>query len=126
MRAWYDRYLAVFTAAGRGESEPEAVVGFYAAPLLLTTDDVVVTLRTTEEVATWVDGQVSGLRAEQYDRSEMLSSDLRSLNRRTALLRAAFSRRRADGSEIGAFEVTYVVTRGTEGLRFAALALHTS
>ena len=124
VRAWFDEYLTAFAAAGRGELPPKDVVGFYAAPLLLTTEDVVARLVSSDEVAAWLQTQVDGMRAAGYDRSETLSSEVRVLNSTTALHRAEFSRRRADGGEINAFAVTYVITRGADGLRISALVLH--
>lgn len=126
VRAWFEEYLSAFAAAGRGERQPADVVGFYSAPLLLTTDDLVVWLRTTEDVASWLQAQVDGMLAAEYDHSETLSSDTTMLNQRTALHRAAFSRRRTDGEEINGLDVTYVVTRGPDGFHISALMLHSA
>lgn len=124
VRGWFEEYLFVFAATGRGERQPADVVGFYSAPLLLTSDDLVVWLRTTEEVASWLQTQVDGMLAAKYDRSETLSSETAQLNHNTAMHRATFSRQRADGEEINRLTVTYVVTHGTDGFHISVLVLH--
>lgn len=124
VRGWFDEYLSVFAATGRGERHPADVVGFYSAPLLLTTDDLVVWLRTTDEVASWLQTQMDGMLAAKYDHSETLSSDTATLNHNTAMHRATFSRQRADGDEINRLTVTYIVTHETDGFQISALVLH--
>jgi uncharacterized NTF2-like protein DUF6841 len=57
---WFDDYLAVFAACGRGERPITDVLDYYRAPLLLSTDDVVLTLSTVDDVAAWVQSQVDG------------------------------------------------------------------
>lgn len=126
VRDWFSEYLSVFAATGRGEVDPTEVVRFYAAPLLLTTDDVVVSVGTEEEIAAWVQTQVDGMLAASYDRTETLSSDLTIVNRNTALHRAEFSRQRADGEEISRLTVTYLITRAEKGLGISALLLHSA
>jgi hypothetical protein len=64
------------------------------------------------------------MRAADYHHSDLLGSEVTVLNATSALYRGAFSRRRADGSEIGRLTVTYLVTDGTVGRRTSALALH--
>jgi hypothetical protein len=121
---WFEQYLSAFAASGRGERPAADVVGFYSAPLLLTSDDVVVWLHTTDEVAAWLQTQVDGMLAADYDHSRTLSSETVVVNQHTALHRAAFSRERADGEEISRLEVTYLVTRQAEGFRISAMILH--
>ena len=64
------------------------------------------------------------MRAADYHHSDVLGSEVTVLNAMSALYRGAFSRRRADGSEIGRLTVTYLVTDGMVGRRISALALH--
>ncbi|UUZ59314.1 DUF6841 family protein [Nocardioides sp. B-3] len=47
---WFEEYLSAFAASGRGERQPADIVGFYSAPLLVTTDDPVLWLHTSDEV----------------------------------------------------------------------------
>jgi hypothetical protein len=123
---WFDDYLSAFAAFGRGEvDEPRLLLDYYAVPLLLTTDDAVVALTTEDEVINAVRGQIGGLRDAGYHRSEVLTSELSVLNARTALYAAEFSRRRADGSEIGRLAATYLMTVGAVGRRISALIVPT-
>ena len=123
--AWFDEYLRAFAACGRGESDDlRSLLRYYGVPLVLTTDVGAFGLTTDEQVLTGLAQQVDGMRAEGYDRSEMLSSDWAALNASSALHTAGFSRRRADGSEIGRLRVTYLVTDGPQGRRISALAVH--
>ncbi len=125
VRGWFAEFLAVFAACGRGERPTAGLLGYYAATVLVTTDDVVLTLRTGDEVASWLQSQVDGMLAAKYDHSEVLDSDVTILNVNTALHRAAFSRQREDGEEINRLTVTYVITDGSDRRRISALAVHT-
>lgn len=107
---------------GRGElDDPRLLLDYYAVPLLLTTDDAVVAFTTDDEAINAVRGQIGGLRDAGYHRSEVLASELSVLNARTAVYAAEFSRRRADGREIGRLAATYLMTVGTVGRRISAL-----
>lgn len=126
VREWFSEYLSVFAATGRGEVEPTEVVRFYAAPLLLTTDDVLVSVGTESEIAAWVQTQVDAMLASAYDHTETLSSDVMILNRNTALHRGEFSRQRADGEEISRLTVSYLITRASDVFGISALVLHSA
>lgn len=63
------------------------------------------------------------MRAADYHHSDVLGSEITVLDATSALYRGAFSRRRADGSEIGRLTVTYLVT-GAVGRRTSALAVY--
>lgn len=126
VRDWFAGYLSTFAALGRGESRPGEVVLYYGVPFLLTTDDVSISLGTTDQVVGWLQTQVDGMAAANYDHTEILASEVTIVNRNTALHRAEFSRQRADGSEINQMSVTYVITRESEGLRVSALLLHSA
>ena len=67
VRAWYDEYLRAFAACGRGESDEAA--------LALTTED---------EGVNAARRQIDGMRAANYDRSEMHSETV-ALNATSAL-----------------------------------------
>ena len=115
----------MFAACGRGERPTADVIGYYATQVLLTTDDVVLTLRTGDELTFWLQGQVDAMRAASYHQSEVLDSDITILNVNTALHRASFSRQRHDGSEINRLTVSYVITDELGRYRISALAIHT-
>ena len=121
---WFAQYLSAFAALGRGESRPGDVVPYYRVPLLLTTDDVIVSLGTVDEVAAWLQSQADATSAMGYNHTETLASDMEILNRNTAVHRAEISRQRADGTEINQMSVSYVITRESEGFRISTLVLH--
>lgn len=121
---WFEQYLDAFAACGRGELPLDEVLPYYGVPLLITTDDIVATVSSAEEVAGWVGTQIEGMLAAGYDRSEVLAAETTVVNANTALHRGEFSRRRADGSEISRLTVTYVITGGDDDRRISALLVH--
>ena len=125
VRAWFQEYLVVFAACGRGESNDlRALTNFYGVPLLLTTDATAVALLTEDEVLEAMSGQIAGMRAAGYERTATLDSDTTAINATTAIHTAAFSRRRSDGSEIGRLQATYLITDRGHGRRISVLAVH--
>ena len=126
-RDWFAEYVRAFEACGRGASDDiSRLMQYYGVPLLLTTEATAVALMTEEEVLAAVRDQISGMRAADYDRSETLDSETTSINATTALHTAEFSRRRADGSEIGRLRATYLMIDSERGRRISALAVHTA
>lgn len=69
-------------------------------------------------------GQIDGMRAAGYDRSETLQTDIVGVSATTVLYTAEFSRQRADRSEIGRLRATYLITLSASGRRISALAVH--
>jgi hypothetical protein len=121
---WFGEYLDAFAACGRGESDTASLLAYYGVPLLLTTDDGFVALTSDDQVVAAMQGQVDGMRAADYRRSEVLGSEVTVLNSTSALYRGTFSRQRSDGGEIGRLTGTYLVTDGSIGRRISALAVH--
>jgi NTF2-like protein (DUF6841) len=125
VRRWFDEYLRAFGACGRGDTdELRPLLAYYGMPLLLSTDDAAVALTSEDEVLNALRRQVDGMRADGYDRSDTLSSHFTAINRTSVLHAAEFSRRRADGSEIGRLRGTYLITTGAGGRRISALVVH--
>jgi hypothetical protein len=120
---WFGEYLDAFAACGRGERDAASLLAYYGVPLLLTTNDGFVALTSDDQVVAVAQQQVDGMRAADYDHSEVLSSEVTVLNSTSALYRGAFSRRRGDGGEINRLSVTYLVTDGPVGRRISALAV---
>jgi hypothetical protein len=118
---WFGEYLDAFAACGRGERDAASLLAYYGVPLLLTTDDGCLALTTDDQVVAAAQQQVDGMRAADYDHSEVLFSEVAVLNSTSALYRGSFSRRRRDGGEIGRLTVTYLVTDGSIGRRISAL-----
>ena len=110
--------------AGLRSADAASLLAYYGIPLLLATDDGFIALTSDDQVVAAAQQRIDGMRAADYDHSEVLGSEVTVLNATSALYRGAFSRRRADGAEIGRFTVTYLVTDGSVGRRISALVLH--
>jgi uncharacterized NTF2-like protein DUF6841 len=89
-----------------------------------STDEDFTALTSEDQVTAAAQQQIDTMRAAHYHNSDVVGSEVTVLNATSALYRGAFSRRRADGSEIGRLTVTYLVTDGPVGRRISALALH--
>ena len=126
VRRWFGEYLDVFAACGRGERDTASLLEYYAVPLLITTDDGFFGLTTDDQVVAAVQPQIDGMRAANFDHSDVVDSDITVLNATSALYRATFSRQRSDDGEIGRFTATYLVTDGAEGRRISVLAVHST
>jgi hypothetical protein len=121
---WFGEYLDVFAACGRGEKDTSALLGYYGVPLLVTTDVGSFALTSDDQVVATLQQQVDGMRAEAYDRTEILSSEVTVLNSTSALYRGTFSRQRGGGGEISRLTATYLVTDSAAGRRISVLAAH--
>jgi uncharacterized NTF2-like protein DUF6841 len=121
---WFDEYLDVFGACGRGEMQVDSLLAYYGVPLLFTGDDGYFALTNDDQVRAAVQRQVDGMLVEHYDHSEVLGFYVTPLNAASALYHGRFSRRRSDGSEIIQLAVTYLIIARPDGLRISVLALH--
>ena len=124
VRRWFGEYLDTFAACGRGERDADALLPYYGVPLLVATDGGFIAVTSDDQVVAAAQQQIDAMRAADYDHSDVLSSEVTVVNATSALYRGAFSRRRADGTEINRLTVTYLVTDGSAGRRISALALH--
>ena len=123
---WFGAYLDAFAACGRGESDTSSLLEYYGVPLLLTTDGGFFALTSEDQVVAAVQGQVDGMRAAGYARSEILGSEVTVLNSTSALYRGTISRQRSGGGEINRLTATYLVTDGATGRRISVLAVHSA
>ncbi|HTI78572.1 MAG TPA: hypothetical protein VL634_26450 [Mycobacterium sp.] len=121
---WISEYLDTFAACARGDGDMAALLGHFGVPMIVTSDEGVVTLMTDDEAAAVIQSQVDGLRALGYDHSEVLHSEVTLLNDSSAVFRATLSRRNVDGGEIDNPTLTYVVTDDVVGPRIVLLAAH--
>ena len=126
MSRWFGAYLDAFAACGRGESDTSSLLDYYGVPLLLTTDGGFFALTSEDQVVAAVQGQVDGMRAAGYARSEILGSEVTVLNSTSALYRGTISRQRSGGGEINRLTATYLVTDGATGRRISVLAVHSA
>jgi hypothetical protein len=120
---WFDEYLDTYAACTRGEREMAALLSHYGVPMVLTTDEGVVTLMTDDEAAAVMQSQVDGLRAQRYHHTDVLHSEVTVLNSTSALYRTSLSRRNLDGGEFDRPTITYLVTDDVAGLRIVLLAV---
>lgn len=123
---WFGEYLDTFVAYGRGEREVDALLGYYAVPLLVTTDDGFFALTSADRVLAVMREQADGLRAAGYAGTRALDSEVTVLNATSALYRGTFAWHRDDGSEIRRVTLTYLVTDGQAGRRISAFAVHSA
>ena len=126
VRRWFGEYLDTFAACGRGERGADALLAYYGVPLLVATDGGFIAVTSDDQVVAAAQQQIDAMRAADYDHSDVLSSEVTVVNATSALHRGAFSRRRADGTEINQLMVTYLVTDGSAGRRISVLAVHTA
>jgi hypothetical protein len=120
--SWIGRYLGTFAACARGEGDMASLLGHFGVPMIVTSDEGVVTLMTDDEAAAVMQSQVDGLRALGFDHTDVLHSEVTVLNATSALYRGTMSRRNVDGGEIGCPTITYLVTDDVAGLRIVLLA----
>ena len=121
---WIGDYLHTFAACARGECDMTSLLGHFGVPMIITTDEGVVTLMTDDEAAAVMQSQVDGLRALGYHHTQVVHSKVSVLNATSALFRATLSRRNADGGEIDCPTITYLVTDDVAGPRIVVLASH--
>ena len=121
---WIDEYLEAFAACTRGDRDMSVLLSRYGVPLIITTDDGVITLMTDDEAAAVMQSLVDGLRANGYDHTDVLHSEVSVLNSVSALYRGTLSRRNRDGGEIDCPTITYLLTDDVAGLRIVLLATH--
>ena len=121
---WINEYLSTFAACARGDGDMASLLGHFGVPMIVTSDEGVVTLMTDDEAAAVIQSQVDGLRALRYDHSQVLHSEVTVLNATSAMFRATLSRRNVDGGEIDCPTITYLVTDDVAGPRIVLLASH--
>jgi hypothetical protein len=121
---WFDGYLSAFAGCARGDGDMPTLLAHFGVPLIVTSDEGVVTLMTDDEAAAVLQSQVDGLRALHFDRSDVLHAEITVINGSSALYRAQFARRNVDGREIDSPTVTYLLTDDVGGPRIVVLAVH--
>jgi hypothetical protein len=123
LRRWFDAYLERFGACRRGQLDPAAMLEFYGVPLLMTSSQGALELASEAAVIVAVQDQVGHMRAAGYHDSVTLRCEHTLINRHTASIHGEFSRRRADGTEMGRLSATHLVAE-TPSRRIRVLAVH--
>ena len=121
---WINGYLGAFAACVRGEGDMASLLGHFGVPMIVSSDEGVVTLMTDDEAAAVMQSQADALRALGFDHTEVLNSEVSVLNAASALYRGTLSRRNGDGAEIDCPTITYLVTDDVAGPRIVLLAIH--
>jgi hypothetical protein len=121
---WMNEYFGTFAACARGDGDMASLLGHFGVPMIVTSDEGVVTLMTDDEAAAVMQSQVDGLRALRYDHTQVLHSEVTVLNATSAVFRANLCRRNVDGGEIDCPTITYLVTDDVAGPRIVLLASH--
>ncbi len=119
---WFDEYFDIFGACARGDREMSALLGCYGVPLIVSSDDGVISLMTDDEAAAVVQSLIDGLRTMGYHHTVVLHPEVTVLNSTSALYRCTLSRRNDGDAEIGCPAITYLVTDDVAGLRIVLLA----
>ena len=124
VRAWFDQYLDTFADLVSGARDDRRAIGrLYRAPLTMTTDDVVMTLSSEDDVTSVFGAQIDAMREAGFARAVPIETDVQVLNANTARYTALFARQRADGSEIERLRATYLIV-DDDGMRIATVAVH--
>lgn len=123
---WFDAYVEVFAACGRGERDVDRLLEYYDVPFVLTTDAGVRSLSSEAEVLRAAQQQADAMRAADYHSSELLEAHVEVVNAVSAIYRAEFVRRDSHKNAIGRPRVTYLITTSSSGSRISALLLHST
>ncbi|MDD7940738.1 hypothetical protein PHK61_20140 [Actinomycetospora lutea] len=122
--AWFDAYLDLFVALGRGDRDDvEAILEFYGVPMLLSAPGASGWLHDTEQVIGVVRGQVEGLRHVGFDRTVVEDASTVLLNDSCARHEGRFLRLAADATVVADFRASYLIADGPAGPRIAALVV---
>ncbi|WP_325339302.1 hypothetical protein [Mycobacterium sp.] len=121
---WVDGYLGAFAACARGEGDMASLLAHFGVPMILTSEEGLVTLMTDDEAAAVIQSQVDGLRALGFDHSDVLHSEVTVFNSASAIYRCTLSRRNVDGHEIDCPTISYLITDDVAGPRIVFLGVH--
>ena len=124
LRAWFDEYFHVFAACVRGECEIVDVLRFYGVPVIMTSQDGVITASTRDESGAIMRGEIDALRSANYHHTNVHTGDVNILNAASALYTATFSRLNHAGAEFNRATVTYLVTERSARLEISVRAVN--
>jgi hypothetical protein len=122
VRAWYDRYVATFTALAAGErTDLYALLDYFGVPLVIITEDRYLALPSHEAVLSTARALIDPLRQANYAGSTVHRLAIRPINARAALIDGKFSRHDRAGAELERVGATYLAAKTDDGWRFIAL-----
>lgn len=122
VKRWFDSYFDDFVALARGDADDVTrLLAYWGVPLLLSTDTACMALVDEAQVVAAAHQMIDGVRAEGYDRAEVLASETVVLNQTCALHRIEAVRLRADGSELFRGSVRYLIAELPAGRRITAV-----
>ncbi len=102
----------------------QSILRYFHEPALLIGPSGVIALPTAEAVVPIFGPVMENLRQREYRRSELSLQQRRLLSATSAFAAGVAIRYKIDGQEMERVGVTYLLHKGDNGWRFAAMALH--
>jgi hypothetical protein len=125
VRAWFNEYVETFVrCAGSGSADAEPLLKYLHAPSSLATGDLFVVVRTREEVAGLLGGELARLAKSDYGGSTAIDPIIQVINRRSATIAVTWSRTTRSGVEFQRLQVSYWIARTDDGWRILGSAVH--
>ncbi len=115
----FRRYVKAFETL-----QPEAVVPYYHEPCLFMSPQVVMTLQSSANVVAFFTTVMAGLRGDGYASSAFPHLRVRMLSDVVATVEGVGTWKRADGTELRRFGLTYTLRRNDSGWRIAVAVVH--
>lgn len=115
---FFEDYLPRWTAAGEQGEDSSFITDYWGAPLWVSIDDSPVVLAATEAQVPGILSPIHvRLKAAGYNHTSVIDRQVTIFNKNSAQVRAIWSRRRADGSEIERCAVSFNLMRREDGWR---------
>jgi ketosteroid isomerase-like protein len=115
----FRRYVRAFETL-----RPEAVVPYYHEPCVFISSQGVATLHTGADVVAFFTNVMAGLHGDGYASSEFPDLQVLGLSDALTMVRGVGSWKRADGTELRHFGLTYMLRKGDTGWRIVVAVVH--
>jgi ketosteroid isomerase-like protein len=115
----FRRYIRAFETL-----RPEAVVPYYNEPCLFISPEGVVTLQTSADVAGFFTKVMAGLRGDGYASSAFPDLQVLALSDALTMVRGVGSWKRADGTDLRRFGLTYTLRKSDAAWRIVVAVAH--
>jgi len=115
----FRRYVRAFETL-----RPEAVVPYYHEPCLFISSQVVATLQSSADVAAFFTNVMASLQRDGYASSEFRDLQVLGLSDALTMVRGVGSWKRADGTVLRHFGLTYTLRKGDAGWRIVVAVVH--